>query len=877
MHESIESPGIWPRFQADLERSYSTVRTRSHVADKPYAAFLLLAINMPPSNEQPTSQRKQATIIFADLSGFTAMSENLDPEQVREIVNRYFEGLSAAVRRYDGTIDKYIGDCVMAVFGVPVTRENDAERACRAALDMQEAVRVLANDLDAGVDHPPQLHVGINTGLVVAAAMGSAENSQFTVMGDAVNLASRLCHEATDGQIAVGDSCWERVRDYFEFAAPELRTIKGKSEKVPVHFLLRRTGKLSSPRRTSIPMVGRKRELCLVEDLLKHCKSHCGKLLCITGESGIGKSRFVQEASLQAADSGFSVVSAAAGSLETLQPYGLWQGVLQQLAGPPSASGSALSAADLEASLRTRPWWQPHQAGLRATLGLESPEIELLDETNRFGRIFAAWRAVLASLQAQAPVLLVLDDVQWADTQSMQLLNAAADLVPSMALLLCCTARQEFGQEWSNRSYYKSLVLQPLSAEESAELARKVLKPGKDQSRELEVVARAEGNPFYLVELAKAAPPGSDSKLPPTIEGVILEKIDRLEGEARRVLELASVIGREFPERLLREIAGVQQLEEQLLRLRELEFLYEKEIAPELSYLFKHYLTQEATYNSMLIRRRKELHKQVGAAIENVYKDALECRYSLLARHYEKAEDYQRAFEYYRLAGEKAQQTQSDAAAVKLYERGESALQSLYESRSGLRNKRNSFLIILLAGLLAPALVFLAGWLNAMLHSWSGWHPDLQVLGYSSLITLGAAGVSMAVMAGLVKRWSFLVYPDRIRVRGRRRSLEVPFAQIRKVDMISYRHRPTPGVLWTELKIYCNPRYPKFGMGQMGVLRGVREVIRIDCTALGWKKGYFLEVDEPRAFFSTLNRALTRHRTIAQARDTASFKVSAST
>jgi len=838
---------------------------------------------MPPSNEQPASQRKQATVIFADLSGFTAMSENLDPEQVREIVNRYFEGLSAAVRRYEGTIDKYIGDCVMAVFGVPVTRENDAERACRAALDMQEAVRELGKDLDVGIDNPPELHVGVNTGLVVAAAMGSAESSQFTVMGDAVNLASRLCHEATNGQIAVGESCWERVQDHFEFAAPELRTIKGKAEKIPVHFLLRRADKLPSPKRISIPMVGRKRELSLVADLLKDCKAQRGQLLCISGEPGIGKSRFMQEVSLRAADGGFSVVSAAAGSLETLQPYGLWQRVLEQLGGSPATNRSVAVADAVEALLRNQPSWQQHQAGLRATFGLASPELELLDETQRFNRVFETWRAVLTSLhtqgqgQGQRPVLLVLDDLQWADAQSLQLLNAVVGLVPSMALLLCCLSRQEFGPEWSNRSSYKSVLLQPLSAEESSELAHEVLKQKNDKSRESEVVARAEGNPFYLVELAQAAAQPGDSKLPPTIEGVILEKIDRLEGEARRVLELASVIGREFPERLLREIAGVEQLEDRLRRLRELEFLYQQEIASELSYLFKHYLTQEATYNSMLIRRRKELHKQVGAAIEKVYKGALESHYSLLAQHYEKADDYQRAFAYYRLAGENAQQTQSEVAAVRLYERGEIALQSLYESRSGLQNKLNSFLVIVLAGLLAPPLVYLAGWLNAKLHSLPEWHPDLQILVYSSLITLVAAGISIAVMAALVKRWSFLVYPDRIRVKGRRRSVDIPFAQITKVEMISYRHRPTPGVLWTELKIYCNPWYPKFGMGQIGVLRGVREVIRIDCSGVGWRKGYFLEVDEPRAFLSTLNRALARYRTIAQARDAASLKLSAVT
>lgn len=186
---------------------------------------------------QPVAQRKQATVVFADLSGFTEMSENLDPEQVRTIVNRYFEFLASAVLKYDGSIDKYIGDCVMAVFGVPNIHQDDPERACRAALEMQQKVRELAATQDANLPRPPELHIGINSGLVVSAPMGGAGTSQFTVMGDTVNLASRLCHEAENGQIAAGESTREQVKGLFEFAPRELRSIKGKSGKTPVYFL----------------------------------------------------------------------------------------------------------------------------------------------------------------------------------------------------------------------------------------------------------------------------------------------------------------------------------------------------------------------------------------------------------------------------------------------------------------------------------------------------------------------------------------------------------------------------------------------------------------------------------------------------------------
>jgi hypothetical protein len=374
-----------------------------------------------------------------------------------------------------------------------------------------------------------------------------------------------------------------------------------------------------------------------------------------------------------------------------------------------------------------------------------------------------------------------------------------------------------------------------------------------------EVVARAQGNPFYLTELSQAASQSNGGKLPPTIEAVILERIDRLERQPRQVLELASVIGREFPERLLRAVASPGHLEAQLPRLRELEFIYEKEIAPELFYLFKHYLTQEATYNSILIQKRKEMHAQIAAAIEQIYQDRLDRYYSVLAQHHEKAAEYRRAFECYRLAGDNAQSSTSATAAVQLYQRGETALQMMHEDRPALRNKLQTFAVGAAAGLFSLAIVYAA---DAVIDRLQGtpFHPApwwIYFLG-------GLIGVVVAfgVLAFWAQRWSFLVYPDRIRIRGKRRAIDIPFERITGVHVISYAHRPTPGVLWTEAKIYFDPRYPKYGLGQIRVLRGIREIIRVDCAHRNWRKGYYLDMDQPRAFLRTLNRALQRYRAI---------------
>jgi class 3 adenylate cyclase len=546
---------------------------------------------MPEPNEQPAPQRKQATIVFADLSGFTAMSEDMDPEQVRDVVNRYFESLSAAVNRYQGTVDKYIGDSVMAVFGVPATRENDCERACCAALDMQQAVRDLAAKFTGANASPPELHIGINTGLVVAGGMGSAGNSQYTVVGDAVNLASRLCHEAENGQIAIGESTWELVRHNFDCSAAELRSIKGKSDKIPVYFLQSRSLKPSNKRQFQVRMVGRAAEMALARDLMSGACAGRRSLLYVTGDAGIGKSRLSSEMSEWASQNGMRVLTASAEPLDTIQAYSLWRQLLERLGGARPANAS-------------------HDAALRATAGLASHEFELLSEARRFDAIVLAWKDLLQSLQSERPLLLTLDDLQWADAQSLQLLDQMVEVAPTLAILICAQARPEFQHTWQSRADYHAIVLRPLSPEDSAELVRAAL-GDKDLaggvSSQADVMGRADGNPFYLTELARAADRLGDGKLPPTIEGLIVERIDALEKEARRILELASVIGREFPNRLLTAVSETEQLEAQISRLEELEFVYQKEIAPELLYLFKHYLTQQATYESILIQRRKEL------------------------------------------------------------------------------------------------------------------------------------------------------------------------------------------------------------------------------------------------------------------------------
>jgi class 3 adenylate cyclase len=802
---------------------------------------------MPDESQHPTSQRKNATVLFADLSGFTAMSANLDPEEVRDIVNRYFEALSTAVRSYEGSIDKYIGDCVMAVFGVPATHENDAERACRAALDMRLAVRDLASGFGSEFQ-APDIHIGINTGLVVAAPMGSGDSSQFTVMGDAVNLASRLCHEAENGQIAVGESTWAQVAQDFDFAARELRSIKGKTEKVPVFLLRGRSQNADRDKtRTQPAMVGRVREIALAQDLLADAQNKCGALLYITGEPGIGKSRLSAEISKWATANRYRVLAASAQPLAAIEPYSLWRQALEQLIGITPGVGPAEADHALENFMKSGVACAQQGGALRATLGLPTSEFELLDDAGRLESISRGWKTVLYGLEAEAPLLVVLDDLQWADGPSLRLLDQVFDSVAGHAVVLCCLARPEFEHSWASRSSYHRISLRPLSPQDSAILARDLLKECAT-SDSAQLIARAEGNPFYLTELAHAETHRGEAELPATIEGLILARIDRLEQKSRRILELASVIGREFPERLLRAVGDTDQFEPKIRHLLDLEFIYEKEIAPDLLYLFKHYLTQEATYNSILIQKRKEMHRKVASAIENIYKDSLDRYNSVLAQHYEKAAEYQRAFECYRLAGDKAQATTSVSAAAQLYERSETALQM---DRPVLRNKWKYFAI---SGGICLVLFIALGWIARVLDS----HFDLLV--YSAI-----SGIELVILFGMIvlwfQRWSFLIYQDRIRIRSKRRIVDIPFERITGIQIVSSRGW-APRAHWTFFRTCLDPRYPKYGWGQIRVMGGLREIIRINCAHGKWRKGYHLDMDEPQSFLLTLNRALQRSRVI---------------
>jgi class 3 adenylate cyclase/tetratricopeptide (TPR) repeat protein len=694
------------------------------------------------------AERKLVTVMFADISGFTAMSESMDPEAVRDLMNACFEQLVPVVERCGGTVDKFIGDEIMALYGAPVAHENDPERALRAALEMtgQLAAFNLQHSTDLGI------HFGINTGLVIAGGIGTGECQEYSVMGDAVNLAKRLEEVSERGEILAGPDTYRLTAPLFAFEALDPVRVKGKAEPVTVYRLV---GPKAEPGRTrgletrgiSSPLVGRDDEFAALCGCIERLRNGQGGILSIIGEAGVGKSRLMAELRSQVLGPSRAASSTPTPDPQCLIPNLIWlegrtlsfgqtisywpfQEILWRYAG--------ISEEDSEADA-----WHKLESRVNALFAEQTPEIlpylatlltlEVRDEYvervkyldgEAMGRqVFLASRRFFERLAQAQPTVLVFEDLHWVDASSALLLEHLLPLVRSVPLSIVGVSRPEpdspvahlpelAAADYADR--YTEIRLSPLSRTDSAQLVRNLLAIEDLPSRVREMIVRkAEGNPFFLEEIIRtlidagaviheptagrwqATARIETITIPDTVQGVIMARVDRLDEEVKQVLRTASVVGRSFLYRVLcavcvtpldlpvpsapgaessvqslsRAIAEVdQQLDEHLSELQAIELIREKQRVPELEYIFKHALAQEATYESILLQRRRELHACVGQAIEVLFAGRLEEFYGLLAYHYARAEAWEKAQEYLLKAGDQAGRVAADAEALAHYE-----------------------------------------------------------------------------------------------------------------------------------------------------------------------------------------------------------------
>jgi len=667
---------------------------------------------VPKPGPSIEGERKQVTVLFSDLSGYTAMSERLDPEEVKRIVGDIFAEVIAVVRRYDGSIEKFIGDAVVAVFGIPKVHEDDPVRAIRAAEEIHEIIDTISHQFETRIGKSLLMHTGINTGLVVTGGVTTGKGT-LGVTGDAVNVASRLSGFAKPGEILVGQETYRQAQGYFAFTKLEPTKVKGKTEPVPVYRVVEEKVKVGRIRGfategISSPLVGRDTEFVALKGCLNRLLDGQGGIVCIIGEAGIGKSRLMAE--IRNYVRNMQVISSSqwleGRTLSYGQKISYWpfQEIIWQYAGTKEDDSEAEASQKLEnriSSLFAEETGEifPYLAtllGLRVG-GKYAEGLKYLDGKSMGSQIYLSSRRFFERLAKVQPLLLVFEDLHWADESSMLLLEHLLPLIHRVPILICGISRTdpkiaiERIREIATREYerrYTELRLSPLSQSDILQMMRNLIEVDNlsPEMRE-KIVHKVDGNPFFLEEIIrslidtgamvhdsstgrwKATEKLDKFTLPDTIQGVIMARVDRLDEDIKHVLRTAAVIGRSFLYRILKTVTEeVRELDRDLDQLQTVELIKVKQKIPELEYIFKHALVQETTYGSILLQRRRELHSKVGQAIEALFPDRLEEFYSLLAYHYARAENWEKAQEYLFKAGDQAGKIAADAEALRHYQ-----------------------------------------------------------------------------------------------------------------------------------------------------------------------------------------------------------------
>ncbi len=646
---------------------------------------------------EQAGERKLVTVMFADISGFTALSEKNDPEYVRSLINACFSWLVPVIEKYGGTVEKFIGDEIMAMFGAPVAHENDAERALRASLDMMDAL------VEFNKKHLTSLgmHFGINTGIVVAGGLGSDGRQQYGVMGDTVNVAARLEDVSETGQIVVGPNTHRLTASLFKFDMLPTVRVKGKSEPIPIYRLVGLKSAPESARGIAglrSPLVGRASELKMLVETANSLTSRKGRVLSILAEAGLGKSRLVSEARAATSESVLWVEGRALSYAEGIS-YWAARSMLDSLIGvnqdATPAEVSAALRAYCEHHLDDGQNVFPYLARLRDVpmdADFESTLKDLLPQTLQ-SRMHSAFADLLRAVADARPLALVWEDLHWADHSSLGLIETLLSLTESLPLFLILVFRPNEGRTWEWHQKvaaqlgetYRTLELNPLTPADSALLVENLLKIENmpEATRQL-ILNKSEGNPFFLEELlrslidtgmvllegnrAVATQAISQLEVPDTLQGVIAARIDRLPSEDKYTLQTASVIGRVFQQVVLGYLLQRQRadvpLEAALSELQQRELIRWR---GDLEYIFKHAITRDVTYNSLLIARRKELHRATAETIEMLFPDQLDELAPTLAFHCEAAELREKAADYFTRAGDRAQQTYANLEAIAFY------------------------------------------------------------------------------------------------------------------------------------------------------------------------------------------------------------------
>jgi class 3 adenylate cyclase/tetratricopeptide (TPR) repeat protein len=637
-------------------------------------------------------ERRQVTVLFADLAGFSALAEQRDPEEVHAIVERCFEMIATEVHRFEGTINQYTGDGVMALFGAPIAHEDAPRRAAHAALAILRGVRDLSRELSARLERNLEMRIGLNTGPVVVGKIGDDLRMDYTAVGDTTNVAARLQQNARPGSVLAGAATHRLIAGYFETVDMGQLAVKGHAP-VQAFEVLRARGRKArldvESERGLTPLVAREPELATLMDLFNRARDGRGQVVFVAGEAGIGKSRLLVEfrRRLAAAREPITWLEGRCISFGQSNPLLPVVDQLRENFGIEEFDGEPEIIAKVEHGMQRLGGLELHVPFVRYVLSVDpgDPAVAAMDASQRRKRTFDAVLAMSLRGATLRPLVFVFEDLHWVDTSTEEYLAALSDSVAATRIMIVATHRLGYSPPFGTRSFQTRITLSALSEADALAMAGRMLGVERfpaDVTRAL--LDKAEGVPLFVEEVTKTfldlgilerdnggfrvVRPIRDAAVPDTINDIIMARLDRLGEEGKRTVQLASVIGRQFLRRLLERIAGLTgELEGFLQELKALEIIYEQGLLPEPAYIFKHAVIQDVAYQSLLVQRRKELHRAVGRAIEELYPDRLAEHYEELAHHFVEGEQWFEAFRYSVLAGDRAAHSFASAEARRHY------------------------------------------------------------------------------------------------------------------------------------------------------------------------------------------------------------------
>jgi class 3 adenylate cyclase/tetratricopeptide (TPR) repeat protein len=659
-------------------------------------------------------ERKQVTVMFADMEDYTHLSEKLGPEEAYTVMDQIYEILIHKVHDYEGTVNEMTGDGIMALFGAPIALEDAPQRAIRSAHAIHWEMTKFNEKMKQEKANIPQIkmRIGIHTGPVVVGTLGNDLRVEFKAVGDTVNLASRMEGLAEPGSTYVSDETFKLTEGLFRFEALGDYAVKGKEGRVKAYRVIApstsRTRFDVSAERGLTRFVGRERELELLLDGFERSITGKGQAFSIVAEAGVGKSRLLYEFRKAVSNEDITFQEGKCLSYSKGVAY---HPVIDIVKSNFDIKGSD---EDFEITEKFKRGLKILKADETSTLPYLLELLSVADSgvntkslspEARKDRIIEAIKRISIKSSQNRPLIIAIEDLHWIDKSSEEYLKALLESVSGARVFLIFTYRPEYLPIWGGKSYHSQITLNRLSNRESLTMVNNLL-GSKDIESDFEelILEKTEGIPFFIEEFIKSLKDlkvienkngtfclSQDTQtvsIPSTIQDVIMARVDGLPENAKKILQAGSAIEREFSHTLIMQVSGLseQELLSRLSVLKEAELLFERGIYPESTYIFKHALTQEVVYNSILSRRQKELHNKIGLTIEQLYKDNLHDHYGILAEHFINSKNYGKAAEFCRLAGRKAEKAGSLTDAISYADKQVACFEKLPQTENVEKN-----------------------------------------------------------------------------------------------------------------------------------------------------------------------------------------------